>query len=140
MFKKVVAGGALAMALFWGLVFVGINFDASADAEEKSSVMLGSLLLGGPPAVLAGWLFWGMHHDRKRHLQAQQESELDKLQRVFYELLDANQGRVTVFQFARTAEVSAPEAKAYLDDRAKEFEADFDVGDEGAIIYRFPVR
>lgn len=41
-------------------------------------------------------------------------------------------------QFALEAQLTATAARQYLDERAKEFDATFDVSNEGAISYYFP--
>lgn len=43
-------------------------------------------------------------------------------------------------QFAMAANLTGDAAKRYLDERAKEFEANFEVDEQGGIFYRFPLR
>jgi hypothetical protein len=65
------------------------------------------------------------------------ESEQKHLQLVFLELIEQNAGRITVLQLAKNAEISTQLAKQYLDEKAKELNADFEVNEEGNVLYRF---
>jgi hypothetical protein len=68
---------------------------------------------------------------------AGRQAKRDRIQSTFFNLLEANNGEITVLQFARAANLSGEEAQKYLDTRAKEFSATFDVSSEGGIYYRF---
>ncbi|WP_421658321.1 hypothetical protein [Leptothermofonsia sp. ETS-13] len=81
--------------------------------------------------VLIGWWVWRRWHKV-------QQSQRDKLNEVFYELLQEHQGQITVLDFAMTAKVSAIAARNYLDTRAKEFAAHFEVTERGDVFYLFP--
>ncbi|HEY9735934.1 MAG TPA: hypothetical protein V6D06_06610 [Trichocoleus sp.] len=70
-------------------------------------------------------------------LVAGRKAKRDRIQSTFFDLLEANSGEITVLQFSRAANLSGEEAQAYLNTRAKEFGAAFDVGPEGGIFYRF---
>jgi len=83
----------------------------------------------GLGAVGAGaWLLW-------RRRQAQEQARY----RLFYDLIDRHQGCLTVFTFARAANLSGQAARTFLDARAKEFCASFEPTDSGDVLYRFPV-
>ncbi len=82
------------------------------------------------PLVVGGW-FWQRH----RHQRRDQQQVLDSL---FYDLLQTHQGRVTVLDFALTARIPAIAAQRYLDQQAREFAAQFEVSDQGDVIYLFP--
>lgn len=68
---------------------------------------------------------------------AGRQAKRDRIQSAFFNLLEANKGEITALQFARAANLSGEEAQKYLDTRAKEFNATFDVSPEGGIYYRF---
>lgn len=65
------------------------------------------------------------------------ESEQKRLQLVLLELIEQNAGRITVLQLAKNAEISTQLAKQYLDEKAKELNADFEVNEEGNVLYHF---
>lgn len=95
-----------------------------------SFVKLGQLLMDHPP------LFAGK---RQKSLKMEDPTEAERLQKVFYEVVQANQGSVTVMQFAIASGLSGEAAKTYLDQQAKQFEATFQVNDSGTIYYQFPL-
>ena len=97
---------------------------------ERQEVYAALLLLGIAPLSGAIGLQRSLHH---RHQQAQAHY----LQRVFYTCLQQGHGQVTVLQFAMQAHLSALEATTYLSDRAREFDATFDVDEAGGITYCF---
>ncbi|HEY9880289.1 MAG TPA: hypothetical protein V6D29_17670 [Leptolyngbyaceae cyanobacterium] len=70
-------------------------------------------------------------------LVAGRQAKRDRIQSAFFNLIEASNGEITVLQFARAANLSGEQAQKYLDTRAKEFGADFQVGPEGGIYYRF---
>lgn len=81
------------------------------------------------PLCIAWW-FW----QRRQKVQTRQQSRLHD---VFYRLLQAHHGRITLLDFAMTASISAIAARHYLDHRAKEFAARFEVTEQGDVVYVF---
>lgn len=81
------------------------------------------------PLAIGAWA-WNWTRKRQKHHR-------ETLDGVFYEFLQNHGGRVTVLDFALTAHLPAREAKYYLDDRAREFAAHFQVSDRGDVIYSF---
>lgn len=87
-------------------------------------VLLPLLLLVG--VVGAGIWLW-----RRRDRQQQD------LHQLFYELIRCSGGSISVLDFAIAAKLTGPQARAFLDARAREFYADFEPTDHGDILYRF---
>jgi hypothetical protein len=81
--------------------------------------------------VLAGGWFWRRYH----RSQQQQQTALDS---VFYQLIQTHQGRITVLDLALNTKLSAISAKQFLDTKAREFAARFEVTEQGDMIYVFP--
>ncbi|MGL5061665.1 MAG: hypothetical protein ACRC62_16975 [Microcoleus sp.] len=71
--------------------------------------------------------------------QQQQKNKLARLDEVFYRLIQENQGRVTALDLAMNAKLPGEKTQQYLDDRAKEFAADFEVTEQGGILYYFQI-
>ena len=71
--------------------------------------------------------------------QQQQKHQLAYLDSVFYRLIKENQGRVTSLDLAMNAKLPGSKVQEYLDDRASEFAADFEVTEQGGILYYFQV-
>lgn len=80
---------------------------------------------------LIGWRFW---RRRQRTIKAKQTF----LQQTFYQLLQSNRGRITVFDFAVHTNLTGPEAREFLNARAREFYANFEPNDHGDVLYVFP--
>lgn len=84
-------------------------------------------------AIAAGaWWVWKNYSGSHRSTQHQ-------LKAAFYQLLEQNQGRITLMDFAFKTNLLGKEAKRYLDDRAKEFSASFEVDEQGNVVYCFGV-
>jgi hypothetical protein len=81
------------------------------------------------PFILVWWV-WRQVFLRKR----EQQSNLNS---AFYQLLQDNCGQVTLLDFALKTNLTGLEAKQYLDQRAQEFMADFEVTQKGEIVYCF---
>ncbi len=75
-----------------------------------------------------GLLGYGWH----RHRQFQQ-----RLHRCFYHCLEQHQGKISALDFAIAAHITGPQARAFLDARAKDFFADFEPTVYGDVLYTF---
>ncbi|UBF25212.1 ribosomal protein L7/L12 [Kovacikia minuta CCNUW1] len=129
--KKVSAGVLLAFGI--PVLLIGlIGGVAEKDSKEKIDLIAGSLIIGMPPTVLGGWLV------RSLFLQHERE-ERDRLQSAFFKLLKQGNGRVTTLAFAMETGLDGEAAKAYLNKKAREFIANFDVDADGDMSYRFDV-
>ena len=82
--------------------------------------------------VVGIWWLWQHYHQERRN----QESYLNS---TFYQLLQKNFGRLSVLEFALKTNLTGLEAKQYLDQRAREFAANFEVTEDGEILYCFPI-
>lgn len=89
------------------------------------------LLLGVAGVVTASRL--------KRGLKRQAEEETsDRLRSSFFRLVQEGNGNITVMRFAMDTKLSGEAAKQYLDEKAEEFNANFNVSDDGGVAYYFP--
>lgn len=127
--QKISAGVFLTLGLLLLMVPVVVLTRKDATPEDKMDA-LGGFLLGVPAAVWGGWLAWSLHQQR-------QKEGHDRLHSTFYRLLQEGNGKITVIRFALEVQLSAAAAQQYLDEKAKEFDADFGVSEEGGIFYYF---
>lgn len=67
-------------------------------------------------------------------------SKEKKIRKVFFNLIQKNQGSITVMDLAIAANISGTDAKKYLNQFAVEFDATFDNTEQGHIVYLFPIR
>ena len=84
------------------------------------------------PWLLVLGLLCGIWYAWQRQRQFQRQ-----LYQCFYECLRANQGRISVLDFAMAAHITGPQARAFLDARAQDFFAEFEPTAQGDILYTF---
>lgn len=99
---------------------VETGLDQNPDRIGKRETITAGLLLGLPTPC----------RDLRR-LAAQ------RLRTVFFQLAKAGRGKVTALRFAMEAQISGDRATAYLTERAREYEATFQVDNDGGITYCF---
>ncbi|MHC5612583.1 MAG: hypothetical protein ACYTXA_16605 [Nostoc sp.] len=115
------------------------TFTAPNATYEDDNSAVGGLIFGVPTLTLGTWLALGLYRQSRQEKKALNQQVSDRLQSIFYEMLQENQGRVTVLGFAMQSQLPAVNARQYLDDKAKEFNANFKVNEEGAVSYHFDV-
>jgi len=81
------------------------------------------------PLAISWWL-WQRH-------RTEQNRQQKRLRTVFYRLLREYNGQIMLLDFAMTAEMPAIVARRYLDSRAQEFAAHFEVTEQGDVVYVF---
>ena len=95
-----------------------------------------------PFIILAG-IIWGAYKLWQYWNQQQQKTAIsskeqqNKLISALYKIIQQHHGRVSIIDFAMTAKVTSDEAKSFLDAKAKEFLAEFEVTDSGDVLYVF---
>jgi hypothetical protein len=87
------------------------------------------VMFGLGPIVLGGWI-----------LQSSFQAERQALRERFYQMLLANQGRLSVLDFATSARLEPTIARRHLDGWAKECCATFEVNERGDIYYVFAME
>lgn len=95
------------------------------------------IIFGVPSLILGSWLGWGLYLQSKNEKKALQQQLSDRLQSVFYDMIQNNDGRITVLGFAMQSQLPAIVARKYLDEKAQEFQANFKVSEEGSVSYHF---
>ena len=100
------------------------------------AVVLFILQKAFPLAILTvgGWGSWRMW----KYYQQRQQNQLATLDEVFYRLIRENQGRITALDLAMHSQQSGTKVQEYLDQRATEFAAQYEITDQGGMIYYFP--
>jgi hypothetical protein len=129
---KTLAVVSLAFGLLMTIPTTAEVIGIKAPPSQRSDSAVALLCFGIAPMALGGWLLW----DGKRRQQRFQSGHLDDL---FYMLLRQNAGTITTLGFAMQSELSGAAAKAFLDDRAREFNANYEVTAQGDVVYVFDV-
>lgn len=119
-----------------GVILIGSGiyapFNTAISKEEQKGEAIACLVFGVPLAAWGGWIVLGLRQDK-------QQNERDRLNAAFSKLLTQGDGRITTLAFSLETGLAGQMAKVYLDERAKEFDANFDVDDQGNVNYRFHV-
>ena len=125
---KLMAGVLLGIGV--PIVLWAVADIANPKATDKEGAVAALCLFGISPTALGGWLVLG---GRRRN----EQEEHNRLQTTFFTLLKQGNGRITPLGFAMETGLTGAMAKTYLDERAREFGANFDVDDDGNMFYRF---
>ncbi len=128
--KKLSAGFLLTLGGICLVSAAYAPFNHEISPEEQRSGMISCLLFGLPLTGAGGWMAWRLYE------QGQQEKR-DRLRSIFYGLLKQSKGQITLLQFAMEAKLSGTEARQFLDEQAREFDANFEVNEQGEIFYFF---
>jgi len=127
---KIMAGVLLGIGL--PVTVFTVSALNNPEATDTRKVWLTLYALGLTPIAVSQQLI----SEEQRRSRKQQE-EHDRLQSTFFKLLKQGNGRITALGFAMETGLTGAMAKAYLDERAEEFTANFDVDEEGNMSYRF---
>ena len=119
-----------------------------SDLEIKSRLVLGIGLLSLVVVLLLRLLlpllamiglgalgFWLWRSHRKK--QQQQQRQQARINAKFYQLLQQQQGRISVLDFAMRTQLDGAAAQAYLNTQAQAFSAFFETTPQGDLIYVF---
>jgi predicted transcriptional regulator len=128
--QTIAAGILLGVGLPISLIATFPLLDQHAPRNTKEGALGALILLGLPPVGLGSWLAIS-------HWRNSQRQERDRLQVIFYRLLTEGSGHINTLRFSMESNLSGTEAKSYLDDRAREFNAAYNVSEEGKISYYF---
>lgn len=93
------------------------------------AILILKLLL---PWLILLTLLWVGHYLWQRHRNFEK-----RLYDCFYECLKAQQGRISALDFAMKAQITGPQARSFLDARAKDFFGDFEPTNYGDVLYTF---
>ncbi|MBO3461731.1 hypothetical protein G7B40_030805 [Aetokthonos hydrillicola Thurmond2011] len=113
------------------------DFPNTYAVSALENTALNALIFGVPTSVLGIWMALGMYRQSRQEKKLIQEQTRDRLQSLFYRLIQENHGRVTVLNFAMQSQLAPAMAKQFLDEQAKLFNANFKVNEEGGVSYYF---
>lgn len=133
--KKVGAGLLLSLGFFCLMIMISELVDRDTTPQEKSDsldTVIFGIAFGVPMMAAGGWIVWGL---QKQH----QKNSSDRLQAIFYQLVQQENGHISVLNFAITAQIMPEEAKQYLDKKAQELNATFENNERGGVSYYFDI-
>lgn len=135
--KKFLAGCFLLFGIPFSAVMILEILNPKTPTQEKQNDVAALTILTIPSTILGGWLSWSLVQQNRKEKALLLESSQQRIQLVFLELIEQNAGRITVLQLAKNAEISTQLAKEYLDEKAKELNANFEVNEQGNVLYHF---
>jgi hypothetical protein len=131
--SKIFAGILLGIGVPLSLICLTGMFNPKAPPEERNALGTAFVVFGLPPTAVGGWLVWsGVRRARRE--------ERDRLRAAFFRMIEENNGHLTVLRFSMETGLEGQDAKLYLDERAKEFNAAFNVTEEGNFSYYFNLQ
>lgn len=122
------------LLLLWGIPMsmIAIVMLRNPDLETREAGLSVLTILGVPPMAMGMGLFLG---SRQKYVPGQAK----RLQQTFFRLLQEDGGCITLLRFSMATGLSGDQAKAYLDQRALEFDAIFTATAQGSVAYVFDV-
>lgn len=137
--KKTVAG----FLLLFGvpiILLVGVEaLSPTTEAEDREGALAALFLFGLPPTLAGCYLLWSVAQQNKLEKQRREQEINEHLQSVFFRLVNHEKGRISLLSFSQAASVSGEVAQKFLEEKAQEFDAHFDVRESGTITYHFKV-
>ncbi|MEO1350331.1 MAG: ribosomal protein L7/L12 [Cyanobacteria bacterium J06635_15] len=128
---KQISAAVLLVIGFWCLArAVETGLDNNPSRLDKRETVTAGILLGIPAAGFGGWLGLDTHLQRKRE-------ERERLQGIFFQLVKAGKGYIAPIRFSMETGLTGEAAIDYLNQRARVYNADFQVDDTGGITYYF---
>ncbi|MGV0025689.1 ribosomal protein L7/L12 [Phormidesmis priestleyi] len=128
--KTIAAGILLGIGIPISILATIQLFDQKTSPEDREEASAALIVLGLPLLTLGSWLALSSH-------QRSKQAERDRLQALFYRLLKEGNGHINALRFSMESNLSGAAAKEYLDDRAKEFNAAYNISEEGKLSYYF---
>ncbi len=135
--KKILAGLLLLFGVPFSMFALIEITNPETSAEDRENATAALLILTLPSTVAGGWLAWSVVQQNRRETRERENQEGDRLREVFFDTVRREGGEITVLRFAMEAQISGQDAKQYLDERTKEYNATFNVGEQGEISYKF---
>ena len=129
LFRKIAAGCLLSLGLIC-LLGTGFNIVEPEPTPEDRDAAFAGLVLGLPLTISGIWLLRSLS-------QQHQQQQKTYFRSKFFHLVEKRGGLMTVLNFAMEANISGEEAKQYLEKYAQEFGAEFEITEQGGIIYKF---
>ena len=128
--KRLALGGLLTWSFLCGAAVVNVLLTPNVTPESRRGILVASTVLGGLGLVGSGALAGSLKRQRRQEV-------LRQLEAAFVQQLRAGQGQVALMPFAMAAQVSAAEARVFLDGQVRQFDGEFGVTEQGEVVYSF---
>lgn len=128
--KRLALGGLLAWSFLCGAAAVNVLLEPNVTPESRRGILVASVVLGSLGLVGSGVMARSLRDERDRQTQQQ-------FQQAFELQLRHGDGQIALTPFSLAAQVSAAEARAFLDDQIRQFDGEFAVTEQGEVVYSF---
>ncbi|PZU95987.1 MAG: hypothetical protein DCE90_11185 [Pseudanabaena sp.] len=130
--QKIFAGLLFSIGFIFLTVTVSSLTTKDPTPKDRSAAM-GGIIIGVPALAFGTWIVWKDKKKQDDLLEVRQR----QLEFNFLTTLQANDGSITPISFAIANQISLEESKQYLDKKATELNADFEVTEDGGVSYKF---
>jgi hypothetical protein len=131
--NKLLVGSALSLGFVCLLASTNILFQNKPSEQDKSDAWM-SFVIGISSTACGGWIIWDT-----RQKEQEQKDLILKLDFIFLEQIQANQGDISCISFAIAAKISIDESLQYLEQTSVQLNGKLKIDDEGGISYHFPL-
>ncbi len=138
-FKKLLAYPLVFLGVLFLVAALYAPFDPETEEDEVPATVIGCLLISAATSAGGIGLLRSSRSKQNETKTLELEAEQERLRSVFYQLIADKQGEFTLVQFAIAADLPPKAAQDFLDQQATEFNANFNVSEQGSIVYQFPV-
>ncbi|MGB5962841.1 MAG: hypothetical protein WBG73_19540 [Coleofasciculaceae cyanobacterium] len=125
--NKLIPGLLLAVGI--PLSLFAVTSLLNPQQKDKTGALV-LMVIALPATAAGGWLAFGKSKGGRK-------DKGDRLKSIFFQLLMEDNGRISVMQFAKATQISKEEARKYLEEKAKEFNATAKSDDRGGVSYYF---
>jgi len=130
--QKIFAGILFCLGFIFLTVTVSSLSTKEPTPKEKSAAM-GGIIIGVPALAAGAWIIW-KEKKKQDDLAGVRQRQLEL---NFLSTLQANDGSITPISFAIANQLSLEESTQYLDKKATQLNADFEVTEDGGVSYKF---
>jgi hypothetical protein len=137
--KKLLAYPLIFLGVLFLAVALSAPFDSDDEKDDVPETVIGGLLMSAVTTA-GGVSLWRSSRSSENKTKALElETEQERLRSVLYQLIADKQGEFTLVQFAIAADIPPKAAQDFLNQQATAFNANFNVSEQGAVVYQFPV-
>jgi hypothetical protein len=137
--KKLLSYSLISLGVLFLAAALYAPFDTQTEKGEVTETVVACFLFGGITTAGGVRLLRSSRASQNKAKALELEAEQERLQGVLYQLITDKQGTFTLVQFAIAADIPPKAAQDFLDQQATAFNANFNVSEQGSIVYQFPV-
>jgi hypothetical protein len=138
-FKQLLAYPLVSLGALFLIAAICVPFDNDTPKDEVPETIVGCLFISAVTFASGGGLLRSSQGQQKQAKAKELEVEQERLRGILYQLIADKQGGFTLVQFAIAADIPPKAAQDFLNQQATAFNANFNVSEQGAVVYQFPI-